>query len=445
MKHERSDLLFLILCLACCAVLSLGMLFAGPAQPRANERLSARPALRTEDGLNLRYLSGLSDYISDRFFLRQELVTAHNRLLAGLGGGTANDVIAGADGWLYYAQTLDDYTGVGALSEPELDSAARNLYLMQEFCLQRGKTFLFVPTPNKNSLYDEAMPSFGVKAETHSAERLLERLDTLGVRYADLFSAFRAQPETLYFAHDSHWTTKGAALAADEINRALGRESGYFSADFSAAAAHTGDLFEMRYPAAEDPETDRVFGGALRYTREGSDTRPDSITINTAGSGTGALLMYRDSFGNTLYPFLADSFAAARFSRATAYNLAMADALGSDCVVVELVERNLRYLLRFTPVMPAPERAIPAPTVSVDTVTLAISAAATPLEGYTAWCGTLPDRAGAQILLLCGETAYEAFTGGDGSFTAYLPAERTPETVAACADGTWYAAPANIS
>ena len=31
------------------------------------------------------------------------------------------------------------------------------------------------------------------------------------------------------------------------------------------------------------------------------------------------------------------------------------------------------------------------------------------------------------------------------SFTAYLPAERPPETVAACADRTWYAAPANIS
>ena len=429
MKNERSDLLFLCLCLACCAALSLGMLFAGPAQPRANERLSAKPVLKTDDGVNLRYLNDASDYLSDRFFLRQALITAHNRLLSHLGGGTANDVIAGAEGWLYYAQTLDDYTGVGALSEAELAAAARNLYLMQEYCEERGVKFLFVPAPNKNSLYDGAMPSFGVKAEEHAAQRLLNLLEDSGVRYADLFSAFRAQTETLYFAHDSHWNAKGAALAADEINRALGRESAYFSDGFSAAAAHTGDLFEMRYPAAEDPETDFVYGGTLRYAREGSDTRPDAITINTTGGKDGTLLMFRDSFGNALYPYLADSFAAARFSRATAYNLTLADKLGADCVAVELVERNLRYLLRFTPMMPAPERTLPAAAATSDPITLSVSGTAQAMEGHTAWCGTLPGHTGAQVFLCCGDTAYEAFTGGDGSFTAYLPADRTPERV----------------
>ena len=54
------------------------------------------------------------------------------------------------------------------------------------------------------------------------------------------------------------------------------------------------------------------------------------------------------------------------------------------------------------------------------------------MEGYTAYCGTLPQAADdASILLFCGNTAYEAFTGGDGSFTAYLPKDRTPELAAA--------------
>lgn len=432
MKQERIDLAFICLCFLCCAALAAGMLIFGPSQARANELLTAKPALMTDEGLNLNWLSDSSDYLSDHFFLRQELVTAHNRLLTLFGGGAANDVIAGAEGWLYYAQTLDDYTGVGAMDAAELASAARNLYLMQEFCSARGISFLFVPAPNKNSLYDAAMPSYGVRAAEHSAQRLMALLDDAGVRCADLFSAFRERNELLYFRHDSHWNARGAALAADVINRGLGRHSEYAAADFSGTVPHAGDLFEMRYPAGTDPETDWVYGGTLVYTREGSDTRPDSITINTSGGGSGGLLMFRDSFGNSLYPYLADSFASARFSRATAYNLTLAEKLNADCVVIELVERNLRYLLRFAPVMPAPEREFRAPETVSGTVELAVSGTAPAMEGYTAYCGALPQAADdALIWLLCGDTAYEAFTGGDGSFTAYLPDGKAPELAAA--------------
>ena len=430
MKKARLSLIFMLLCFAVCTAVSLGMLFA-PAQPRANEILSAAPRIRTEAGVNVRFLSDLSDYISDRFFLRQELITARNALYALLGGPASADVLAGADGWLYYAPTLDDYTGLGAMDDAELASAVRNLSLMQEYCEAQGARFLFVPVPNKNSLYDAAMPDLGAKAQEHSAERLLRALEGRGVACLDLFSLFRGQPEILYFAHDSHWTAKGAALAADAINAALGRSSAYFAADFSAQTPHTGDLYEMRYPAGRDGETDGVYPDALRYTRAGSDTRPDSITINTSGGSAGSLLMFRDSFGNALYPYLADSFAAARFSRATAYDLAQTERLGADCVVVELVERNLRYLLRFFPVMPAPARTLALPPAVSGSVTLTAPEAQPALSGYTAYSGTLPEAyAGAPVYLICGDAAYEAFTGGDGSFQARLPEDQTPSLVA---------------
>ena len=430
MKNERSDLLFLLVCFALCAALTLGMLFAGPSAARANEVLSSAPALRGGGTWNARFLSDVSDYLSDRFCLRQELITAHNRLFAALGGGASADVIAGRDGWLYYAPTLDDYTGASALSDAELAAAARNLLLMREYCADRGVKFLFVPAPNKNSLYDAAMPSYGVKAEERSAQRLLRLLDAQGVETADLFAAFGAQDEVLYFAHDSHWNAKGAALAADEINRGFGRESGYFTADFSGEAPHSGDLFEMRYPAARDGETDRVYGGELRYTREGSDTRPDSITINTHSDAGGTLLMFRDSFGNSLYPYLAESFGTARFSRATAYNLTLAEKLGADCVAVELVERNLRYLLRFTPVMPAPERTLTGPETAAGSVELARSEASPAPEGCVLYRGTLPpETAGNPVYLRAEGRVFEAFSGENGAFSCWIPAETTPETV----------------
>ena len=433
MKGKKLDLLFLCLCAALCLVLSLGTALFGPSQARANEILAAAPKLKSADGLNTGFLSDVSDWLSDRFFLRQELVTVHNRALTALGGGAANDVIAGKDGWLYYAPTLDDYTGVGAMNASELAAAARNLSLMRQSLAEKGVGFLFVPVPNKNSLYDAAMPSCGEKAAEHDAERLLRLLEAEGVPCADLFSAFRAQPETLYFAHDSHWNSRGAALAADEIDRCLGRESDYFSADFSGKTAHAGDLYEMRYPAGTDGETDLVYGGTLDYVREGTDTRPDAITINTSGGGEGTLLMFRDSFGNSLYPYLADSFGSARFSRATAYDLTLAGKLGADCVVVELVERNLRYLLRFTPLTPAPVREEP-PYAASDggAVALTVSAPGQAPEGCSLFRGTLPaELAGARVLLCAGGAAREAFTDGAGGFSAWLPSDFSPESVLA--------------
>lgn len=58
-----------------------------------------------------------------------------------------------------------------------------------------------------------------------------------------------------------------------------------------------------------------------------------------------SLLMFRDSFGNALYPFLADSFGHSRFSRKMPYPLTMMQEVNADVVIVEIVERNIPYLL----------------------------------------------------------------------------------------------------
>ena len=76
--------------------------------------------------------------------------------------------------------------------------------------------------------------------------------------------------------------------------------------------------------------------------------------VFTRGIGSGQLLMYRDSFGRNLNPYLAESFSVSVFSRKTDYDpTAMADG---GAVVVELVERNLRYLNANALTLPAAAR-----------------------------------------------------------------------------------------
>ena len=66
--------------------------------------------------------------------------------------------------------------------------------------------------------------------------------------------------------------------------------------------------------------------------------------------------MFRDSFGELLYPYLADSFERAHFSRQSAYDLTKIGATQADVVMIELVERNIRWLMEQPAVFPAPER-----------------------------------------------------------------------------------------
>ena len=104
---------FLILCLS----LSIGTLVFGPSGAAANERLTEFPQLTAEDGKpNWEFLPQLQRYVGDRFFLRQKLITLDRRMSSLLGVSGEDSVIAGKDGWLFFTQTLDDYTGVSPMS-----------------------------------------------------------------------------------------------------------------------------------------------------------------------------------------------------------------------------------------------------------------------------------------------------------------------------------------
>ena len=334
---RKVQLAFVALILALLLVPGLGLVVWGPASAGANEVPAQMPELTERDGsLNTAYLSELADYVNDGFYARQELITLWAQLLTPLGHSAEDDVILGTDGWLYYAPEIEQWAGVETMTDREIFAAAYNLSLMQEYAAGLGARFAFTIAPDKSSLYPEHLPGYPESDAPSNAERLKMVLDELDVAYVDLFELFESQDEVLYFEHDSHWNSRGAALAADAINSALGVSSNYGEGFDYETSQHTGDLFEMLYPAGEDGETNDE-PTAMNFN-QGENVRPDSITIDTTGAGELNLLMFRDSFGELLYPFMAESSAAARFSRMAAYDLTLAEELSSTAVVIELVE-----------------------------------------------------------------------------------------------------------
>lgn len=347
MKYKIFTAAFVLLCL----LPSAGMLFLPPTEPAANERLAPAPRLRDENGrLNPSVLDETAAYLADNFALRQQMVTANAMLQTGLlASSPAEDVIYGKNGWLYYAKTLDDYQNRATLSEAEAEQIAQAVAGMQTFCKARGARFVFTIAPNKSSLYPENMPARYLQSgETGNYERLAPYLSAYGVRYADLFALFAAQDETLYLRTDSHWSNRGAAKAHDLLMDTLGLpHTAFADAPYTEENTHRGDLYEMLYPTGTLREAQQRYDFSFSHVREPRSAEDILIETTNGGAANGRLLFCRDSFGNALYPFLAEDFAEGIITREMPYPLAQVRQ--GDTVIVEIVERNLPNLLKYPP------------------------------------------------------------------------------------------------
>lgn len=333
---------FLVICL----VPSAGMLIFGPSDAVANEIQAPSPKfVQTDGSFNLDFTAGLSDWFDDRFCLRPQLSTAWAKINAVLFSTSVEDgVVLGSGDWLYYSDSTDDYCGI-LLSDEEIDKAAGKLSEIQEYCNENGIRFVFSVAPNKNSLYRDNMPARFTPGDDSNVRRLYAKLSEMHVNCADLHSAFRDEPDVLYFHTDSHWNSKGAALAADSILSAAGIESDFFKGTFKEGKNHTGDLYEMLYPSGEYTETDYVYSDGFTFREETNSRGGDAINFSTSCAGrNGSLLCWRDSFGNSLYPYLAEAFGNADFSRSFPYDPEKLKTGDYDTVVIEIVERNISWL-----------------------------------------------------------------------------------------------------
>lgn len=416
MKKQKQGKLLCGLCLALLLIPLVGMLVLGPSDAVSNERLAAKPRLWRGGQLNADVLSETADYFAGRFFLRPALITANSAVQAAVfRESTSEDVVLGKDGWLFYADTLDDFQGTNPMTGRELFCAARNLALLQEYCAQQGTAFLFVCAPNKNTICPEYMPGqYRKTGDTSDLDRLERALTEQGVSFCDLRDTLLMGHETrTYYRTDSHWNSYGSYLACGEILQALGKEPA--SADIAISSqAHAGDLYQMLYPASGRTE-DAPAPAEVRAFTYISDLRgADDQRIETQADAEGTLFMFRDSFGNALHADLAGQFSQAVFSRSMPYDLSQADEV-PDVLIAEIAQRNLRWLAQRPPLLPAPQR--PAPVWALEAqqkITVTVSESG--FEGLSCYQGSFPETPDedAQVFACADGVWYEACLTADG-------------------------------
>lgn len=436
MQDKTKARLAMGLFLTACLIPSLGMLLPREETVAANQNLQPAPRLTTVDGeFNTQVLQDTSLYLADHLAFRQEIITAAAKADAAVfHTSLESQVTLGREGWLFYTETIADYLRTEPMTDRQLYGAAHALALLREYVEGQGARLFFTVAPNKASLYPQYLPNLGTSlAEEGNMARLRPWLEGEGVSYIDLFAPFQSREEILYYRTDSHWTSQGAALAADTLLLQLqGAEGGFFTGGFHAGEGHKGDLYEMLYPAGDETEEtqepDRPF--TFEWTRPIRSAEDQRIDTRSA-AGQGRILVFRDSFGNDLYPYLAQAYQEAAFSRAMPYQASLLD--GQDTVLIELVERNLPWLATRPPVFPAPERELGEGAAGTAVVQVTSQEDAS-LSGYAKLEGTLsgPVDEASPIYVRLGERCFEATPAGNDwnngvPFTVYIPEELAGE------------------
>lgn len=427
------------LCLALLILLLvplLGMLVFGASEAVSNERLAAKPRLARAGKLNLDVFSETADYFAGRFFGRPALITANSAVEAAVFGESASqDVVLGKDGWLFYADTLEDFQGTNPMTSRELFCAARNLSLMQEYFAREKTAFLFVCAPNKNTIYPEYMPRQYPKTDAKpDLDRLEEELIKQDVSFCNLRETLTGREALTYYKTDSHWNSYGSHLAGLEILSALGKEAG-LEDDALSMQPHLGDLHQMLYPASGKEESAPALSRARTFSYVGAVRGADDQLFETTSAAEGTLFVFRDSFGNALHEDLAEQFGQAAFSRAMPYDCSQVKG-GTDAVIVELAQRNLRWLASRPPLFPASEREAPKwETEASEQVSVQVQSGT--FDGLSQYRGSFaqePD-ADAQVFAFVDGAWYEACLTEDG-FQLLAP-EGSELAVVTSVNGAW--------
>lgn len=204
-----------------------------------------------------------------------------------------------------------------------------------------------------------------------------------------------------------------------------------------------GDLNKMIYPMWSQPEWNYDYQYKKNYTYT-SDTKSveDAYITTTNKKAQGSLLMFRDSFGNTLLPWMAQSYEKAVFSKEMPYPLEKyMQESKADTVIIEKVERNLKDFITDPPMLTPSETKLSGEAKQVETKTTVHVGVSEADTAYTEVSGKLDSKyvtPGMKVYVAVGEDSdqhiYQAYLVNDDSsdnsldttttqYRLYLPQE----------------------
>ena len=325
--------------------------------PEENRPLQAFPTLSAEDWLEGKTSSRLIDYYSDQFPLRTFWVSLHAASELGLGRGESGGVLAGKNGSLAvrrfdaYVSRTERLPDTDYYSPDHVERGLEALVALDQ-TLSRADIPLCVLLAPRT--IDVAVGDFAYPAELSNRldaaiQATLGGADVNSVELLDTFRTLHGAGESVYFRTDHHWTVRGAYEAYAAVLTSWGMEQDILPEDFFRIRS-VPDFYGTTYSRSGmyhiPPDTLEIWeaadGSDSRFTvfeptKNGTKTIIESGFINQAylagkdkygafldgthdclfimdkeaaasGESRPRLLLAKDSFANSMVPFLARHF-----------------------------------------------------------------------------------------------------------------------------------------
>ena len=325
--------------------------------PEENRTLQTFPTLSADSWLEGKVSSSLITYYSDQFPLRNAWVGLHALGELALGRGESNGVLVGDNGQLAtrrfdaYLSRLERLKDTDAYSEAHVQKGLDALTALDTTLKDRSIPLCVLLAPRT---IDVTIADFSYPATM--SDRLNTAIHTTfaeaGVNSVELTETFRTLHESgeyVYYRTDHHWTTKGAYIAYKAVMESWGMQDqilpetaftvreipSFYGTTHSRAGLsfippdtleiwEASDGSDSRYTVFElrGEETKTVIesgfisesylSGKDKYGAFLDGTHSMLFIIDSEAAARGEsrprLLLARDSFANSMVPFLARHF-----------------------------------------------------------------------------------------------------------------------------------------
>lgn len=282
-------------------------------------------------------------------------------------GGNARTAFLGSSSYLYYSETLADYTGGNLVAENELKKGKRYVEnLIDQIRAASGKEtkVIMLVAPNPLTVYPDIASSehLSLRADYTRRDQIRELFDTGSLVLLDIVDYMKKYSDAgkLYYQTDTHWTDIGAFFGYTAILDEVAK-------DHPSAAPYPLSAFERVDMLSSGGDLSSFAGlGGLNenvsflmplYESRASGYPEKPLTINrpeTAkafvshanGEGLPVAYMMRDSYSAQMIPHITEHFSTLYCEEMWKYtpDMDVIAELKPDYVIIVACERNLPVL-----------------------------------------------------------------------------------------------------